>query len=331
MTRTVIRTVAGVAAALWAHQALAAGVPSTTSAAIEQTSSALDPGTAQYDAYNYSVHQSSTSEVAPPGVYTISLGHTEKIITKAVAGVGELHVRSFIQQIPGTVDLPQSGVAGNNNFSATAQAGWQDTFQINSNLVNKGFYTAKININGASNNIVGAQSGGGFGSVTASINFSFSVDDGLGMGGLTTIASFNAFESSYGAPQPPFASVSAAKGPVSSIFGNWSVDVPFVANQTVYLTASARCFTQSGGVTAATSSVWDCDLSHSVYWNGISNIVDGSGQAVADAQIQSQSGFLYAAPSPSLPVPEPETLALMVAGLGLVGAVTRRRRHPLHA
>ena len=317
MKRSVFQTVAGAAVALCAQQALAAGAPTTTSAAIEQTSTALNPGDPEYDSYNYSIHQSSSS----PNVVPISLSHDAKIITKASSKVGELHVRSFIQQIPGAVDLPLDPVLANNNannnFSATAQAGWQDTFQINANSVHNGFYTAKININGNPNDIGGSQSGGGFGAVSASVNFDFSVDDGAG--GLTTIASFGArMQPSYGPPQP-------------SIFGNWSVDVPFVVNQTVYLTASARCFVQSLQLTAATTSNWNCDLSHSVYWGGISNIVDGSGNAVADAQFQSQSGFQYAAPSPSLPVPEPETLALMLAGLGLVGTATRRRQNPLHA
>ena len=48
------------------------------------------------------------------------------------------------------------------------------------------------------------------------------------------------------------------------------------------------------------------------------------------SQVVVVSGFIVPPQTPdpvSTPIPEPETYALMLAGLGLLGVVARRRRH----
>ena len=61
---------------------------------------------------------------------------------------------------------------------------------------------------------------------------------------------------------------------------------------------------------------------------GNARIVDQNGNLVAGAGFTSQSGYDYLTPPGSLlaPVPEPEVWAMMLAGLGVLGAVRRRRK-----
>ncbi len=63
---------------------------------------------------------------------------------------------------------------------------------------------------------------------------------------------------------------------------------------------------------------------------GNARIVDQSGHVVAAAGFTSASGYDYITPPGSLtataPVPEPETWALMLAGIGVIGLISRRRK-----
>jgi len=72
------------------------------------------------------------------------------------------------------------------------------------------------------------------------------------------------------------------------------------------------------------------DASHSLYWNGISSVTDGNGRAVTAYSLTSDSGTDWTRNFAVSPVPEPATWAMMLGGLGLLGAATKRRRvHPL--
>lgn len=107
------------------------------------------------------------------------------------------------------------------------------------------------------------------------------------------------------------------------------LDADIAFNTPVFLRVKASCTVYTLDVAVGASVDDSCDLSHSVYWGGITGITSG-GQTVADAHVTSVSGFNYLLPSPHLPpvggVPEPATWALFVAGFGLVGVTTRQRR-----
>jgi len=103
-------------------------------------------------------------------------------------------------------------------------------------------------------------------------------------------------------------------------------DLPFTFGEAFNISMTFNAITQAEGVNGphAQASV---DGFHSVYWGGISNIVDKQGNEVK-AQLTSGSGTDYSdsfKPQVGV-VPEPETYALILLGLGLMGAVTRRRK-----
>ena len=275
-----------------------------------------------YKTYNYDY---AATVVDPQPYLTVysALG------SHAGSAIGELHVSASVLNEPGVQTLPLYNDAvkhyANNNFSTTGQASWQDLFTINSNQVMNGTYTATITVDGQNSDIgVKIPNGGAFGAVTASVHFDFMTVDATGTV-FTPIASFSEFESTYGGT--PYISVSTDRN-ATSLFGTFNLDVPFVTGQQTYLRASASCAAQANSIAIGAEVDNVCDLSHSVYWGGISHVVDSQGAAVTDVTTQSQSGFNFQNASPSSPgaVPEPAAWALMLSGMALSGGALRRRR-----
>jgi PEP-CTERM motif len=92
------------------------------------------------------------------------------------------------------------------------------------------------------------------------------------------------------------------------------------------------------GAFAGTGASGAADFGHTLRWGGVSSIsaFNSAGQSVALPEnfnlslVSDTTGFDYrnaAGPNPftTTPVPEPETYAMLLAGLGLVGAIARRR------
>jgi hypothetical protein len=116
--------------------------------------------------------------------------------------------------------------------------------------------------------------------------------------------------------------------PVSSLTGTFSFDVPIVFNSPFQLMAEMTAFT-----TAQTSFAGDLASAHSNfgssgYWGGLSGVHLADGTLLSGYSVSSASGFdwtsAYGAPV-AAPIPEPETYAMLLAGLGLLGFVARRR------
>ena len=90
---------------------------------------------------------------------------------------------------------------------------------------------------------------------------------------------------------------------------------------TLDLTVSASVLTESAGFgTSATAF----NYSDTMKWNGITGVYDSRGNSISNFTVSSGSGFDYLASV--TPVPEPETHAMLLAGLGLLGFMTWRKK-----
>lgn len=99
--------------------------------------------------------------------------------------------------------------------------------------------------------------------------------------------------------------------------------IPFTFGQEFGIDMSFSATLQSEGNYFGTRGTAEVDGYHSLYWGGISQVLDQNGHALTFS-ISSNSGIDY---SRSLaPVPEPETWAMLLAGLSLVGLARLKPR-----
>jgi hypothetical protein len=151
----------------------------------------------------------------------------------------------------------------------------------------------------------------------------FSVDDSSVYNGVSTV------------PQlPPGAP--ALSGGIYQFQDAYTLDLDLIGGHTYEVYFQSDCSAQLLGVVAySLGSGAYCDAAHSSYWNGLTNITDASGAAIPGFNVTSLSGFnyLYADPSAPFPasspptgVPEPSGWMLLIAGLGLMGAMLRSPR-----
>lgn len=116
--------------------------------------------------------------------------------------------------------------------------------------------------------------------------------------------------------------------PVSSLVGTFSFDVPIVFNAPFQLMAEMTAFTQTLTTFDADLASANSNFGSSGYWGGLSAVHLADGTLLTGYSVSSASGFdwtsAYRAPAVSA-VPEPGTSAMLLAGLGLLGFVRRRR------
>lgn len=113
----------------------------------------------------------------------------------------------------------------------------------------------------------------------------------------------------------------------SSIPSVISVKIPVtfgsLINLTYVLDLTDLAFAHSGTAGTGTWAQAAVDYGHTLRWGGISGVYDSTGALVSSYTATSASGFNYLS---AAPVPEPQTYALLLAGLGLMTAIVRRRK-----
>ncbi|MDP9124134.1 MAG: PEP-CTERM sorting domain-containing protein [Pseudomonadota bacterium] len=102
-------------------------------------------------------------------------------------------------------------------------------------------------------------------------------------------------------------------------------DVPFVYGQPIAIFGFMDLAIEGQTSLAYPSFAVTIDASHSLYWQGISEVTDGRGNAVAGYTLTSDSGTDWSRDFSPSAVPEPANIALLLAGFGLL-ALRRRAR-----
>lgn len=121
---------------------------------------------------------------------------------------------------------------------------------------------------------------------------------------------------------------------LSSFSETLAFSMPFASGNSYALELEALCATSASRVGSgfiATASVGaSCNMANSAYFLGLDNFRDSLGNAIQPFSLNDAGGSNLALPSPFAPgqgaVPEPGTWAMLIAGFGLVGAASRRRR-----
>lgn len=113
--------------------------------------------------------------------------------------------------------------------------------------------------------------------------------------------------------------------------GLWTIAIDFKYGTPIQLDMRADIYSRASAFACSSSScVTTSDISstvdfgHTVFWDGFIGLTDAAGNSVSGYSVSSLSGFDYG--NSAAPVPEPSVGLLLLAGLGLVGAIARRRR-----
>lgn len=106
------------------------------------------------------------------------------------------------------------------------------------------------------------------------------------------------------------------------------IRMPFFFGAASNLTMGIYAFATTTGTHDQQNALAITDGTHSTYWGGILNVQDQFGNSVAYNAV-SESGTDYRQsfiPTDANAVPEPGTVSMLLAGIGLLALVSRRRR-----
>lgn len=251
--------------------------------------------------------------IAPP----IPGGPTYNSYTDAyaMAKAGELHVSASYND-------SNSPYAVNSYLTASAR--FTDSFAILAPVVGPSYFTGSVIIDGI-------RQATGSGAVISDVDFKF-YDSDPNVIGANVIGDFHVHEDRYGNGFVHQLDSASNAGHYSDFFNHTlNFDVNFTPGEDVYVVATASCTVSTGTIAAITGATDEaCDLSHSVYWEGIQSIHDSNGLVDLSQASISGSSFNYLLASPNAPnaaaVPEPTSWAMLLVGFGAIGGTIRARR-----
>ena len=237
-----------------------------------------------------------------PGLAASAYGNAE---------YGALHASAFAGTIGrGPADLATQARAGGG-------ASWTDAITINGNgLTGLAYAHASYSITGSLNSLSDLSIPGSAGNSTIGAVITINPNQNNENQAFRTGGQLLS--------QNGVITISTATG---LFIGTFEFDIPFTFGQQFQmfanLTAEAQALAASPNAAASGASLFDS----SGHWGGISNVHLANGTLLSGYTLSSQSGFnwLNAYGAATAPIPEPETYGMLLAGLGLLGFVARRR------
>lgn len=261
------------------------------------------------------VNKSSTLSNAPialSGTGTGVRGGTTSASAAANATEGLLIVDTL------AASTAISHINSTTSANAYATARWSDVITIDAGALNGnfGYINALIDVSGGIGGMASPVTSFG---ETSDANMQISVyGPGYSTGPYPTVFSATA----SGAPGN---SSTSAIDPITDLIVRIPVVFGYGTTIGFQLDAFSKAttntyFSSSGDIDAKAGTV------ASLRWAGITGVFRNDDSALTNFTVRSESGLDYSVAVPALAVPEPSVIAMLLAGLGMLGVAAHRRR-----